>query len=376
MSNLTWFCVQDEEGFEEMASGWRSLAARMPEPSLFATYDWNRVWWKCFGRGRELHITGVARDGELVAIAPLCTARSVGGVRVREFLGSEEADQGRFLIAADQEPLGVELAQAAIRDAAWDLLDLWCIPAGTPSADAVAGCLRSSGTGHRITELATNPVLSLSGDAWKDGERREHLGRKRRGLERHGRLALVLPADLSGVERALEAFRTLHVKRWAAVGEVSRLTVPAYWTWVRSLCLEAFSQGWLRLPSLVLDGTVVATGIFFLYRRRLFQWMNAHDLTLARHSPFLLLIQSVIQHTVEHREADLLDFGRGDEWYKSRWTRTALSLQRVMAWRRIRGRGAYVWRGRVRPWAWAHPSWSRPLRTLKRSLHRVAPGVA
>jgi CelD/BcsL family acetyltransferase involved in cellulose biosynthesis len=373
---LNWFEVRDDEGFEGLESRWRHLAATMPEPSLFATYDWNRVWWACFGRGRQLHIVGAMRDDELVGIAPLCTARGLGGARVREFLGSEEADQGRLLLAAGHESVGAELARAALQDPGWDLLDLWCVPAGTASATALDGSLSASGAGYRVTPLSTNPVLSLSGDAWREAERREHLGRKRRGLERQGRLSLVFPNDRAEVERALDEFRTLHVRRWAAVGEVSRLTVPSYWTWVRSLSLEAFRLGWLRLPSLVVDGAVVATGLFFLYRRRLFQWMNAHDLGLARHSPFLLLIQSTIQHTIARDEADLIDFGRGDEWYKSRWTRTAVPLQRFMAWRRLRGRGAYLWRGHVRPWGWAHPGWTRPLRRLKRSFHRLAPGVA
>jgi CelD/BcsL family acetyltransferase involved in cellulose biosynthesis len=376
MASLSWVEIRDDAGFESLAAGWRHLAATMAEPSLFATYEWNRTWWTCFGHGRRLHIVGAMRDGQLVAVAPLCTSRRLGGVRVREFLGSEEADQGRLLLAAGHEDLGGELARVALQDAAWDLLDLWCVPAGTASATALGGSLRASGAGYRVAPLTTNPVLSLLDDAWKEGERREHLGRKRRGLERQGRLSLVFPEDRAGVERALEEFRALHVKRWATAGEVSRLTVPSYWAWVRSLTLEAFRLGWLRLPSLVLDGTVVATGLFFLHRRRLFQWMNAHDLSLARHSPFLLLIQSTIQHALARGEADLIDFGRGDEWYKSRWTRTAVPLERFMAWRRLRGRGAYLWRGRVRPWAWAHPGWSRPIRRLKRSLHRLAPGVA
>src|SRR5262249_44862700 len=177
-------------------------------------------------------------------------------------------------------------------------------------------------------------------------------------------------------EAALEEFRALHVARWAAIGELSRLTIPSYWAWVRGLSLEALQLGWLRLARLELDGRLVASGLFFLYRRRLFQWMNGHDLSLARHSPFLLLVQAVLEHTREHDEADVVDFGRGDEWYKPRWTSTAIPLQRFMAWRGRRGRGAYVWRGHVRPWAWAHPEWSRPVRRLKRSLHSLVPGGA
>src|SRR5262245_13684250 len=131
MGSLEWFVVQDEDGLRSLEDGWRRLAALSPDPSLFATYEWNAVWWSCFGRGRRLHVVGARRGGELVALAPLCTKRGLGGVRVREFLGSEEADQARLLLAPGEEALGPELASVAVQDRGWDLLDLWCVPLGT-----------------------------------------------------------------------------------------------------------------------------------------------------------------------------------------------------------------------------------------------------
>jgi CelD/BcsL family acetyltransferase involved in cellulose biosynthesis/peptidoglycan/xylan/chitin deacetylase (PgdA/CDA1 family) len=360
MGEIEWLVIEDEDGLRGLQDGWRRLAAASADPSMFETYEWNRVWWSTLGRGRTLHVVAGMRAGELVALAPLCTKRGPGGIRIRELLGTEEADQGRLLLAPGEERRGADLAQIAIRDPGWDLLDLWCLPADTPSAAAWAPALTGQ-AGSRVSSLGPNPVLDIRTGAWREGMRREHLGRKRRALERQGKLSLACPVDRPGVEAALEEFRALHTARWAAVGELSRLTVPSYWEWVRGLSLEALRLGWLRLSRLELDGRLVASGLFFLYRRRLFQWMNAHDLAVARHSPFLLLVHAVLEHTVDHDEADVVDFGRGDEWYKSRWTSTAIPLQRVMAWRGLRGRGAYFWRGRVRPWAWAHPGSVPPL---------------
>src|SRR5262245_34310270 len=162
MGALDWFVVHDDEGLQALEDGWRRLATLSPDPSLFATYEWNAVWWSCFGRGRRLHVVGARRDGELVALAPLCTKRGVGGVRGREFLGSEDAAQARRRVAAGEEALGPELAGVAIQDPGWDLLDLWCVPLGTLSASSWNASLSARRGPHRVTRLSTNPVLDLS----------------------------------------------------------------------------------------------------------------------------------------------------------------------------------------------------------------------
>jgi CelD/BcsL family acetyltransferase involved in cellulose biosynthesis len=174
------------------------------------------------------------------------------------------------------------------------------------------------------------------------------------------------------VEATLADLQTLHAERWRQVGEISRLSLPSYWAWVRGIAQEAHGRGWLYVPRLELDGRLVATGVFMLYRRQIFQWINGHALPFQRHSPFLVLQHAVIEHVRAQGLADVLDFGRGDEWYKSRWTQRAVPLERMMAWRGPRGHAAYVWHGRVRPWAWAHQTWSRPIRSLKRALRRLS----
>src|SRR5262249_11030151 len=116
MADIEWFVVRDDEGLARLQGEWRRLAATSTDPAMFETYDWDRIWWRTLGRGRTLHVVGARRGGELVALAPLCTKRVSGGIRVREFLGTEEADQGRLLFAPGQEALGPDLTRVAIED--------------------------------------------------------------------------------------------------------------------------------------------------------------------------------------------------------------------------------------------------------------------
>jgi CelD/BcsL family acetyltransferase involved in cellulose biosynthesis len=374
---VEWFVASQADDLLGLEPEWRALAESLAEPSLFATPEWNRVWWSHFGQNRTLHLVGARVDGRLAALAPLCTRTVLGGIRIRQWLGSEEADRGGLLLAPGAESLAGDLLRRALGDPGWDLADLWCVPAGDATGSAWRTIVEGGGLHHHHESLlCQNPVLDLRTDEWTEGVRREQLGRKRRALGRQGEVRVTFPKDADAVEAALTDLQTLHAKRWREAGEISRLTLPGYWAWVRGIAREASDRGWLYLPRLEADGRLVATGLFVLYRRRLFQWINGHALEFHRHSPFLLLQHAVIEHLRTGDVADVLDFGRGDEWYKSRWTRRAVPLERLMAWRGLRGRGAYVWTGHVRPWAWAHQTWSRPIRRLKRSLPRPDAGAA
>lgn len=373
---IEWFAHEEPAAFATLQDEWRQLAASTRQPSMFASPEWARTWWAHFGAGRQLLLAGARRDGTLVALAPLCTKRR-GGIRVRELVGAEEADLGSFLLAPGEEALAPALARHVLGRRDWDLLDLWCVGDGSPTAEALRTALGGHRGGHEVAALTVNPLLDLTTESWAAGASRsmlKDLARQRRVLGREGKLELRLPHDLEEVEAALAGLRAFHQARWSGQGEISRLLLPDYWAWVRAITRTAWHEGWLYLPRLVLEGRLVATGLYFLYRRRLFYWMGAHDAAFARHSPNLLLTLGVIEDVRSAGTVDVLDFGQGDEWYKLRWTQQSLPLLRVMAWRGVRGRAAHFWHGRVRPWAWAHPSMSRPVRRLKRAVRRALTG--
>jgi CelD/BcsL family acetyltransferase involved in cellulose biosynthesis len=376
--HLEWFVAADERALERLTPDWRELARSVASPTIFGSPDWVWAWWQHFGANRRLHVAGARRGGRLVALAPLCTRHGIG-LRVRHFLGAEEADVGSFLLAPGAESLAPGLARVALGQDGWDICDLWCVPAGSVTARALETILADREVAHELTPLTVNPVVNVRDDQWTRGASRsmlKNLRRQRRVLAREGKLRLVMPTDTDEVEAALDDLRAHHAERWHRRGELSLLQIPRYWAWVRGVTLAAHAGGWLYLRRLTLDDRLVATGIFFLYERRLFFWLAAHDPAFARHAPDMLLTLAVIEDVRGADSADLLDFGQGDEWYKLRWTRDALPLQRVMAWHGLIGRGGHLWHGRLRPWGWAHPGLTRPLRRWKRAVRRALAGVA
>ncbi|HEV8536564.1 MAG TPA: GNAT family N-acetyltransferase [Candidatus Limnocylindria bacterium] len=367
-NDLRWFLHDGPSALAEIAPEWRLLESSLPEHSIFATPEWGLTWWAHFGGGRALHLISARRGGQLVALATFCTRRR-WGIRITEFLGSEERDHASILTAPGEEPVAAGLVRLVLERDDWDLLDLWCVPVGSPTAAALVESLAAQRAHYELIKMTGNPVLDLSTDAWDASaskSRLRRLGAKRRALERRGQLELAFPRDDEDLEAALRELRGLHAQRWRSKGETSPLQLPKYWGWVRGITMSAGRQGRLYFPRLLLDGRLVATGIYFLHRRRLFFWLGAHDAEFARQSPFHLLTLAVIEDVRSAGTVDVLDFGAGEEPYKFHWTQTSLPLLRVLAWRGQRGRAAHFWQGRVRPWAWAHPDVSRPMRRWRR----------
>src|SRR5215210_8753673 len=85
--------------FDGLSEEWTSLAEATG--SVFSTWEWNSLWWKHFGRGREL-MAIACRDGDgvLVAILPLYRARE-RPLRVIRFLGHGQGDHLGPICAPD-----------------------------------------------------------------------------------------------------------------------------------------------------------------------------------------------------------------------------------------------------------------------------------
>ena len=87
---------------DSVADDWARLAEATG--NIFATWEWNSLWWKHFGRGRELLVT-VCRDGAgtIVAILPLYLSTE-RPLRVLRFLGHGQGDHLSPICApADRE---------------------------------------------------------------------------------------------------------------------------------------------------------------------------------------------------------------------------------------------------------------------------------
>ena len=61
--------------WETLQAEWQALLERASGATIFQTWEWNQIWWSCFGKNKNLYLVLVRLDGKLIGLAPLYVRR-------------------------------------------------------------------------------------------------------------------------------------------------------------------------------------------------------------------------------------------------------------------------------------------------------------
>jgi hypothetical protein len=150
--------------------------------------------------------------------------------------------------------------------------------------------------------------------AERGGALREVIRRKGAKLAREGAtLTMIGPgAGAAELERGIADYEAVYAASWK-----EREVFPEFQpTLMRNLA----TAGWLRLALCHIDGKPIATQLWVLVNGTATVLKLAHDQAFDRLSPGSILTHFAIGRLMEHETVRKLDFGRGDDPYKSGWT--------------------------------------------------------
>jgi CelD/BcsL family acetyltransferase involved in cellulose biosynthesis len=348
--------VHDLEAIQEE---WGMLAAHSPSP--FASWEWNSVWWRHFGKDRPLHVFACRRrSGELAAILPLYLASRLP-LRVLRFLGHGPGDELSPICAPDDREAAAAALRTVLDDhvAGWDLLLAERMPAGE-------GWDRLLGAGHTLRR-ESSPVLPTRGRTWDDylAERsrnfREQARRLERKLAREHDLSYRMTTEGAQLEDDVSTLFRLHETRWRERGSGALGGERAVFH--REFAAHALARGWLRLLFLEIDGQPAAAWYGLRYAGADWFYQAGRDPGWDRYSHGWVLLLHTVRATFDDgmREYRLL---RGDEEYKARLAEEDPGVVTSVLARTLRGHAA----------AHAGELGLRLPRGLKRSAAKLAGG--
>jgi CelD/BcsL family acetyltransferase involved in cellulose biosynthesis len=306
---------------------WARLASGAT--NIFATPEWNELWWRHYGRGRQLRLA-LYRCGDLVdAIAPLFlwTERPL---RVLRLLGHGHGDR-LGPICEDGSPAAARGLRAALA----------AVPHDVFVADWLAGD-RDWGRalGGRVLRTTGYPVLAFGGRSWEElladtsARFRKNVRHSRNRLERRHAVRF-RSADAETLDRDLDAVFRLHRARFGRHSGCH--FCGSYEPFQREFAALALERGWLRLLLLELDGTAVAAEFGFLFRDAYFAYQGGRDPTWDRESVGFVLEVETLRRTLEEGAAEFRYLG-GEESYKYRFPIEDPRLETVVVPATTRGR--------------------------------------
>ncbi|MBF0485325.1 MAG: GNAT family N-acetyltransferase [Candidatus Omnitrophica bacterium] len=329
MANFSQYQVKridTVDKFLALKEEWTDLAGRVPELSIFLTWEWGSVWWKHFGKGLELFVL-VARDnaGRLKGIAPLvkgCWPWQYFGLRYIRFLGHGivyPIDMGVIVEPKESEPVLKVLSEyLLLHRKEWDFLDMKGVVARTHFEKYL------SNAGGLPLERAPTvcPVVALTGD-WSsffkglDRKFRQKLRSSGASIERD-HPGQVLFHRVSSVDELFQGFESLVAMRKACKDDTSfhDNQFVAFHQEVMRVLLE---RDWLRFYELRIKGQTIAAMYCYRCHDVFCAYQAGFDLEWSRYNPGHLLAAHVIREAIAENVSEFNWLG-GDQRYKYHWT--------------------------------------------------------
>jgi CelD/BcsL family acetyltransferase involved in cellulose biosynthesis len=314
---------------DSLRSDWTRLAAAAG--NIFASWEWNELWWRHYGRGRKLRIAVSRRDDdEIDAIVPLFMW-SRRPLRILRLIGHGHGDRLGPICRHDD----AKAAERALR------LALGAEPYDIFVGDWVAGDRDWAGVlGGRIVRRTGYPILRWPDGSWDEllatqSQRfRKTMRQSRNRLERDHDVSYRY-ADSATLERDLDAAFRLHRARFR---EHACNFCGDHEAFQREFAALALERGWLRLLLLEVDGEPVGSKYGFLFQNAYFAYQSGRDPAWERESVGFLLELESIRRTLEEG-ADYRFLG-GEEHHKYRYPTEDPRLETIAAAGSGRGRVA------------------------------------
>lgn len=299
----------------EQNGRWDQLLAVAKANTVFLTSGWLRAWNETYGRGANLVVPQIWRNGDLIAAAAL--HESNGVIR---FAGTGPSDYLDLVIASSLNEQAASRAAAALVSSAKDacarfrcfLLDRMPIENGSFSA------LAEHTPACHATRLGT--VLAPSMDMWAAEEnlQKKSLRRHERALQKQGNVVTETFTRAHDILPRLEAFFDQHARRWQKTPYPSLFRNEVARAFYRTLTAYLDPAGVLRFTEIRLNGQLAAAHFGFFHGGRFIWYKPSFEPALARHSPGEVLIKHLIERARAEGAAEL-DFTIGEEAFKYRF---------------------------------------------------------
>ena len=325
----------------------------------FMRIAWLTCWYAVYHpAGWTEHVVVLRRGVDLVAVAPLVVHR-IGPVRFFRFAGHGLGNYLDIIASEEDRAPAISALLRHVAAARPSVLEWHDLNSESPSAHLVPG---------RCARLYSNP-RAIFGDDWDthfratvaDRKDRRRLTRKCELLEQHGQVTHV-PEVLAADEKLFAEIRDLHRRRFA--GTPNPLLQDRFWTFLGRLARMSLGRD-LVISLLRLDERLISVLVGMRADRTFVSYMLAFEPSLARYSPGHVHVLRQQQYFI-NAGWHALDFSKGDDSYKRRWSNGATAN-----WDHILGYGllgrpvAALLRVRSRLVAWARE------KGLTRKLRRM-----
>lgn len=317
------------EDFQSLRADWEELYARRPRRNPFLTFEWADAWLRVFGREVDIRTIRVRADDSALAIAPLCR-RGNGDLT---FIGYPQSDYSDILIGdRAEEAVDAVLSELAkMKD--WRRVVLDQLPSEQSELGLLVSRLNEGDWSFLLEHSDPCPAMTL-----EDLEAARRLYDKRNirtytnWYRKQGSLRHAIYADPDSGSSHLEQLFTQHIERWQGTATPSYFRDERMRAFYRTFFAPMAREGWARLAVLELEEEVLATYLFFIMDNTMSMYKTSYNRSYMSRSPGQVILKVLFDYAAENGVREI-DFGRGDEGYKDRFSNLIRQNERLILYR-------------------------------------------
>ena len=294
---------------------WNQLLSQGSSNVIFMTWQWQKAWWDCFGRGKLL-IMVAEQNEKPVAIAPLFSEDGMvyfigsGGSDYLDFIGNVPVDdilENLLLLTIQHVPDFVGFLfyhvlqnsqttnklQEVAKQQEWKYFDEGSLP--SPMLD--------------IKSFPEKAVEAIS---------KKSLLRHEKWFFNNGGIDVKHFCKSSDILPYINHFFEQHIARWKLTPFPSLFNDDLQKLFYKKLCYLFSETDWLRFTIIVWNGKAIAFHFGFHFNQSFLWYKPSFDIELSKRSPGEVLLRQLLLKAVEE-DATTFDFGLGDEEFKKRF---------------------------------------------------------
>ena len=301
------------EDFEGIQHQWESILPFCSTNTIFVTPRWQKIWWRHFGEGSELHILSVRDGDEVVGVAPLMLRDGVVS-----FVGDDDLfDYNDFLVIRGKEAGFYNVLGDYLAELDWQTLELTSLPEGSPTLRYLPLICAEKDIPAELADQEMTPVARLD-SSWDDylarlGKKSRHeLRRKLRRLEGANNARQYVCDSRESLEGCMQDFFRLLT---ASNAEKKRFLTPDREMFLIDVAMELTPVGQLKLYFLEVGGVRVASCICLDYAESYMLYNSGYDPDYSSLSVGLLNKAFCIKEAIEEGRHSF-NFLKGTERYK------------------------------------------------------------
>lgn len=301
----------------------------------FNTFEWVINWWKYFGYGKKLWVLLIMDDYRPIGIAPFMITFGEMGLPIRriKFIGSNNSDYLDFIVRYGCEDVFYQslIKYLELRINQFTVLDLEHIPEDCNIYPYIIG----SNLYYDYDVQDVCPYIELP-DTWDeylaslDGKFRRNIKYEIKRFFKQCDANFLCVSDENDIDNSMDRLIELHQKRWRKRHMPGAFYSKRLRSFHKDVAYDMLERGILSLFELKDKDKIVSSLLSYHIGGRRYYYISGYDLDYSRLSVGSVTLGLSIKRSIEVGD-EIYDFLRGDESYKTNWTKLKKRNMRLVA---------------------------------------------